>query len=102
MSVLRFFGRVIDFPFRWIAIGLITFYRYTLSAFMGRTCRHAPSCSEFTLLAIKQHGFWPGGWMGAARIYRCRPGGTDGFDPVPESLPKIAKWYAPWRFGRWK
>lgn len=100
--MLRLIGRVIDFPFRWTAIGLITIYRYTLSAFMGRTCRHLPTCSEFTLLSIKQFGFWPGGWMGLARIVRCRPGGTDGFDPVPEKLPQKAVWYAPWRYGRWK
>ena len=26
--------RIIDFPFRWTAIGLIQLYRYTLSAFL--------------------------------------------------------------------
>ncbi|MGJ8527738.1 membrane protein insertion efficiency factor YidD [Maritalea sp.] len=100
--MLKLVGTVIDFPFRWAAIGLILIYRYSLSAFTGRTCRHAPTCSEFTLEAIKKYGFWPGGWIGAARIYRCRPGGSDGFDPIPENLPSIGRWYAPWRFGRWK
>ena len=46
---------------------LIQGYRYSLSMFMGRRCRHAPTCSEFTRDAIWRHGFWPGGWMGAAR-----------------------------------
>ena len=100
--MLLWIGRVIDFPFRWTAIGLIIVYRYSLSALTGRTCRHAPTCSEFTLEAIKTFGFWPGGWMGAARIFRCRPGGTDGFDPVPEKKPINGVWYAPWRYGRWK
>ena len=92
----------VDLPFRVGSWLLIQTYRYTLSVFVGRTCRHAPSCSEFTRDAIWQHGFWPGGWMGLARIVRCRPGGTHGFDPVPQVLPSGAEWYLPWRYGRWK
>ncbi len=83
------------------ARGLIRVYRYSLSALVGRTCRHLPTCSEFTDEAIARHGLWCGGWMGAARIWRCRPGGTHGFDPVPQNLPLRARWYRPWRYGRW-
>ena len=96
------FWRIVDFPFKLIAYCLIQLYRYTLSAFMGRNCRHAPTCSEFTRDAIWRHGSWPGGWMGLARIVRCRPGGTHGFDPMPEGLPANSRWYLPWRYGRWK
>ncbi len=94
--------RALDFPFKVTAVGLITLYRYTLSAFVGRTCRHAPSCSEYTSEAIWTHGFWAGGWMGLARFTRCRPGGTHGFDPVLAAVPAGARWYLPWRYGRWK
>lgn len=83
------------------AIGLIRLYRYTLSAFMGRSCRYLPTCSEYTEEAIRRHGFWAGGWMGLARLQRCRPGGASGFDPVPETVPEGACWYRPWRYGRW-
>lgn len=96
------FWAVVDLPFKFLAIGLILLYRYTLSAFAGRTCRHMPTCSEYTADAIWKFGFWPGGWMGLARFSRCRPGGTHGYDPVPETLPPDAHWYAPWRYGRWK
>jgi putative membrane protein insertion efficiency factor len=96
------FWRIVDFPFKVAAIFLITAYRYTLSAFVGRTCRHLPTCSEFTRDAIWTHGFWPGGWMGLARFTRCRPGGTHGYDPVPDRVPAGARWYRPWRYGRWK
>ena len=98
----RAFWGFIDLPFKFIAIGLITLYRYTLSAFVGRTCRHLPTCSEYTTEAIWKFGFWPGGWMGFSRFSRCRPGGTHGYDPVPEAIPAGAHWYAPWRYGRWK
>jgi putative membrane protein insertion efficiency factor len=94
--------RAIDLPFKLAAILLITVYRYTLSAFAGRTCRHLPTCSEYTRDAIWKFGFWPGGWMGLSRFVRCRPGGTHGYDPVPEAVPAEAKWYLPWSYGRWK
>lgn len=81
--------------------GLIQLYRYTLSSIAGRTCRHLPTCSEYTERAIARHGLWGGGWMGLARIWRCRPGGSEGFDPVPDISPAAAIWYAPWRYGRW-
>jgi putative membrane protein insertion efficiency factor len=93
--------RVLDFPFKLLAYGLIQLYRYTLSAFTGRTCRHLPTCSEYTRDAIWRFGLWPGGWMGLARIVRCRPGGTHGYDPVPAALPARAHWYLPWRYGTW-
>lgn len=99
---LHWFGVVLDLPFKLVAITLITTYRYTFSAFAGRTCRHLPSCSEFTAEAIWRFGFWPGGWMGLARFSRCRPGGTHGYDPVPASLPQGAVWFRPWGYGRWR
>lgn len=101
-NLIRRFWFVVDFPFKVAAVFLITVYRYTLSAFAGRTCRHLPTCSEYTAKAIWTFGFWPGGWMGLSRFTRCRPGGTDGFDPVPDHIPPAARWYLPWRYGRWK
>jgi len=94
--------RAVDLPFKLVAVAMITIYRYTLSAFVGRTCRHAPTCSEYTRDAIWQHGFWPGGWMGLARVVRCRPGGTHGYDPVPATVPERSQWFAPWTYGSWK
>jgi uncharacterized protein len=83
-------------------IALITLYRYSLSALMGRQCRHMPSCSEYTIEAIRRHGAWPGSWMGFSRICRCRPGGTSGLDLVCEAIPVKARWWLPWRYGLWK
>jgi hypothetical protein len=88
--------------FRTLFLAPVYLYRYTLSAFMGRTCRHMPSCSEYMIEAVDKHGVWPGGWMGFARICRCRPGGTSGLDFVCEELPREARWFKPWRYGLWR
>jgi uncharacterized protein len=83
------------------ARGLIFLYRVSFSAIAGRTCRYAPTCSEYADEAIQRHGLWAGGWMGFARICRCRPGGGEGFDPVPEQLRTDAGALTPWRYARW-
>ncbi len=80
---------------------IIRVYQLTLSSIFGRTCRHIPSCSAYTDEAIATHGAWPGVWMGAARIWRCRPLGSSGLDRVPERLNPQARWYTPWRYGHW-
>jgi hypothetical protein len=84
------------------ARGLIGLYRYTLSSLVGRTCRHLPTCSEYADEAIARHGLWAGAWMALARFWRCRPFGSRGFDPPPANRPDRARWYAPWRYGRWQ
>ena len=86
---------------RLAARGAIRAYQLTLSGLVGRHCRHLPSCSDYADEAIARHGLWAGGWMGLARICRCGPGGTSGLDFVCEELPHAARWYAPWRYGRW-
>ncbi len=73
-------------PVALIFKGLIILYRYTLSAFIGRTCRFAPTCSEYALEAVDRHGGFKGGWLALKRIARCHPWGGHGYDPVPDCL----------------
>lgn len=87
---------------RWPRLVLMVpvhLYRLTFKAFFGWPCRHAPTCSAYALEALDRHGAWRGGWMMVARIARCRPWGTHGFDPVPVVCD--APWWAVWRFGSW-
>lgn len=73
-------------PVAWIFIVLIWIYRYTLSAFVGRTCRFLPTCSEYGETAIRRYGAWRGGWLTVFRFLRCRPGCAHGYDPVPDDV----------------
>lgn len=81
---------------------LIAVYRHTLSPLIGPRCRHLPSCSEYADEAVARFGLWAGSWMALARILRCHPWGTHGLDFVPAALPPDARWYSPWRYGRWR
>ena len=57
---------------------------------------------EVVYQALDRFGLWAGGWMTIARLLRCHPWGTWGLDFVAESLPAKARWYMPWRYGRWR
>jgi len=81
--------------------GLIAVYRYTLSPLIGFHCRHLPTCSAYGDEALARYGLWAGGWMTLARLLRCHPFGTHGIDNVPNELAPGARWYFPWRYGRW-
>jgi len=81
---------------------LVMVYRYTLSPLLGPRCRHLPTCSDYAEQAIMRFGLWAGGWMALARILRCHPWGTHGLDFVPDTTPTLARWYLPWRYGRWR
>jgi putative membrane protein insertion efficiency factor len=81
---------------------LIVIYRHTVAVLIGPRCRHLPTCSEYGDEAIGRFGLWAGGWMTLARILRCQPWGTSGLDFLPRSVPSRARWYLPWRYGRWR
>lgn len=80
---------------------LIRLYSLIISPLLGQNCRHQPTCSAYSDEAIAKYGAWIGFWMTLARFVRCGPFGTSGFDPVPDELDERARWYLPWRYGRW-
>ena len=47
-------------------------------------CRFLPSCSEYAIGAIDQHGAGRGSLLAARRLLRCHPWGRHGVDPVPD------------------
>jgi len=81
---------------------IVKLYRLTLSPLIGFHCRHLPTCSDYADSALERHGLWAGGWMTLARLLRCHPFGTSGLDFVPAVPPVRARWYLPWRYGRWR
>ena len=94
-------GMIIRLP-RLAGRGLVLAYRYGLSPVIGPRCRHLPSCSDYAEEAILRFGLWAGGWMTLARLLRCHSWGTSGLDFVPDALPAGARWWLPWRYGRWR
>ena len=64
-------------------------YRYTLRGVIGAHCRFYPSCSDYALEALDDHGALRGAGLAAKRILRCHPWNPGGYDPVPpRAAPK--------------
>ncbi|TIP28303.1 MAG: membrane protein insertion efficiency factor YidD [Mesorhizobium sp.] len=85
-------------PGRVLGTSLVRLYQLTLSGFVGNSCRHLPTCSEYAHEAIARHGLWTGGWLALFRVSRCGPFGTHGIDRVPETLAPRYVWFMPWRY----
>lgn len=68
---------------RRTAVLPIAFYRRFISPLLPPACRFTPTCSEYALQAIIQHGLIRGTWLGIRRILKCHPLHPGGYDPVP-------------------
>ena len=67
-----------------IIILIIKTYQITLSPLIGSNCRFHPTCSEYTIQAVNEHGVYKGLILGVKRISKCHPLGPKGYDPVPD------------------
>jgi len=62
---------------------LIRAYQLAISPMLGSRCRFSPSCSEYSMDALRRHGLLKGLWLAMRRIGRCHPWHPGGYDPVP-------------------
>ena len=71
-------------PITLMFIGAVKLYQAVISPLMPQTCRHLPTCSEYTIEALRVYGPFKGTYLSIKRIFSCRPGGSHGYDPLPE------------------
>lgn len=62
---------------------LIKIYQWVLSPILPGSCRYSPTCSQYSIEALRKHGLLKGMYLGITRILRCHPWGGHGHDPVP-------------------
>ena len=67
---------------------IINIYKYFFSPLLGNKCRFLPSCSDYFIECLNEHGFLKGVFLGLKRILKCHPikflGGSSGLDLVPK------------------
>ena len=77
-----------------ILIKIIKGYKFLISPLFGNSCRYLPTCSEYSIEALKTYGFFKGSFISLKRILSCHPikflGGGEGLDPVNKKI-KIKK-----------
>ena len=88
---IRYLRRTVFKPYlKMLFMRLILFYQRHLSK---HTCMFRPTCSQYTLECINNHGAILGVVMGVFRILRCHPWTKGGYDPAPERFFQ-KKWLA--------
>ncbi|WP_201456636.1 membrane protein insertion efficiency factor YidD [Chlamydia sp. 17-3921] len=73
-----------------LATFLIRVYQWTISPLLGNPCRFFPTCSHYSLQALKTHGLFRGLWLSLRRIGKCAPWHPGGIDLVPKTTLKEA------------
>ena len=64
-----------------IIVMAIKFYQ-KISFLLPRACRFYPTCSEYTIQALKKYGIAKGSFLGIRRLLKCHPFHPGGYDPV--------------------
>ena len=65
-------------------------YKWLVSPLLPPACRYVPTCSEYAMEAVEQHGVLRGGIMAAWRVLRCHPLARGGYDPVKDCVIKTS------------
>ena len=77
-----------------ILINIIKVYKFLISPLLGNSCRYLPTCSEYSIEALKNFGLLKGSYLSLKRILSCHPikflGGGEGFDPIKKNM-KVKK-----------
>lgn len=69
----------------YVFIFLIRIYQKVISPLFPGSCRYTPTCSHYSVEAIKKFGVIKGIYLSSKRIIKCNPWGGYGYDPVPEN-----------------
>ena len=67
---------------------IIKAYQLIISPFIKTNCRYLPTCSEYFIIALKEHGLLKGFYFSLKRILKCHPFSGHGYDPVPKKINK--------------
>ena len=76
--------------FTKILIKFIKTYKYIISPLIGPSCRYLPTCSDYSIDALKTYGLVKGLLLSLKRVLSCNPWCSCGFDPVKKKI-KVKK-----------
>ncbi|MFC3418466.1 membrane protein insertion efficiency factor YidD [Salinicoccus hispanicus] len=62
---------------------MMRFYQKAISPMFPPSCRFYPTCSNYGMEAVQEHGAFKGSYLAIKRILKCHPFHPGGFDPVP-------------------
>ena len=63
-----------------LLVGLVRAYQWVLSPLLGDRCKYHPTCSQYAIDALHEHGAARGTILAAWRVLRCNPWSAGGVD----------------------
>lgn len=66
-----------------LLLALLWVYRRLVSPALPAACRYYPSCSQYAVDAVREHGALIGAFLASRRLCRCHPWALGGPDFVP-------------------
>ena len=67
-------------------IKFIKGYKFIISPLLGNNCRYFPSCSDYSIEALRTYGFFKGLFMTIKRVLSCHPFKECEIDPVEKEM----------------
>ncbi|ROL60109.1 membrane protein insertion efficiency factor YidD [Bacteroidetes/Chlorobi group bacterium MS-B_bin-24] len=68
---------------KYILIALVKLYKLFISPLFPPSCRFYPTCSDYSIEALRKYGAFKGLILSVRRVSRCHPFHPGGYDPVP-------------------
>jgi putative membrane protein insertion efficiency factor len=59
---------------------LVRGYQRAVSPLLGDRCKYHPTCSQYAVDALREHGALRGTFLAAWRVLRCNPWSAGGVD----------------------
>ena len=63
-----------------LLVGLVRVYQWVLSPLLGDRCKYHPTCSQYAIDALHEHGAARGTVLAVWRVLRCNPWSAGGVD----------------------
>lgn len=85
--------KILFYPLKILCLTLVYLYKILISPMLPKSCKFLPSCSTYSVIAIKRFGVCVGVFLTIKRILRCNHfSSKSGLDPVPDNLKGDLKW----------
>lgn len=88
VSALRGIARFAGWLVGLCLVLLVRAYQVAIRPHLSGACQFYPTCSEYAVGAVREHGCLRGIRLAMRRVSRCRPLSPGGYDPVPPAGPR--------------
>ena len=77
--------KIIKNPFKLVIVFFLKLYQYTISPILGVNCRFVPTCSEYSIQAFNEFGFFKGFLLTIKRLMKCHPFCKSEYDRIEKN-----------------